>query len=97
MLKAAVLDGAQQLGLEQEVLEAAAVDAHVALLHLQHVWEGQSKQTAMGRASSCAGRNKNSREQRQRTPASEPQGEKSRTWAPSLAASPAVASSSASS
>ena len=35
VLKAAVLDGAQQLGLEQEVLEAAAVDAHVALLHLQ--------------------------------------------------------------
>ena len=35
MLEAAVLDGAQQLGLEQEVLEAAAVDAHVALLHLQ--------------------------------------------------------------
>jgi hypothetical protein len=34
VLEAAVLDGAQQLGLEQEVLEAGRVDAHVALLHL---------------------------------------------------------------
>ena len=36
VLKAAVLDGTQQLRLEQEVLEAAAVNAHVALLHLRH-------------------------------------------------------------
>ena len=34
MLKAAVLDGAQQLRLEQKVLEARRVDAHIALLGL---------------------------------------------------------------
>ena len=34
VLEAAVLDGAQQLRLEQEVLEARRVDAHVALLGL---------------------------------------------------------------
>jgi hypothetical protein len=35
VLEPAVLDGSQQLRLEQEVLEAAAVDAHVALLDLR--------------------------------------------------------------
>ena len=35
VLKAAVLDGTQQLGLQQEVLKAAAVDAHIALLDLR--------------------------------------------------------------
>jgi hypothetical protein len=34
MLKTAVLDGAQELGLQQEILEPRGVDPHVALLDL---------------------------------------------------------------
>lgn len=83
VLKAAVLDGTQQLRLEQEVLEAAAVDAHVALLHLRHAGSESAhavKQTTATKSSSKLNSVL-----------------RLRTWAPSLAASPAVASSSASS
>ena len=34
MLEAAVHDGAQHLGLEEEVAEAGGVDGHVVALHL---------------------------------------------------------------
>jgi hypothetical protein len=35
MLKTAILDGTQQLWLQQEILEARSVDAHVSLLDLR--------------------------------------------------------------
>jgi len=37
MLKTAVLDGAQELGLEQEIFESRRVNADVALLNLQEM------------------------------------------------------------
>ena len=93
VLEAAVLDGAQQLGLEQEVLEATAVDADVALLDLQVA--AQSRGSPISDIAShpapCETPTGRGVDRRQAGPPHR------RTCAPSLAASAAVASSSASS
>jgi hypothetical protein len=52
VLKAAVLDGAEQLGLEEEVLEAAGVDAHARGL----LGAARGRAAGAGRARGVGGR-----------------------------------------